>query len=97
MSQIDSEIHALRARIKALEEQKAIHVEKAEKERAFPLEALGDIIQEKKMQIGRNSYSKSPPLARFYDQEKVGYLEPIFNMLVNIQKRLEALENGTRD
>ena len=92
MSQIDSEIHALRARIKALEEQ-----EKAEKERAFPLEALGDIIQEKKMQIGRNSYSKSLPLARFYDQEKVGYLEPIFNMLVDIQKRLEALENGTRD
>jgi hypothetical protein len=61
------------------------------------LERLGDIIQEKKMQIERNSYSKSLPLARFYDQEKVGYLEPIFNMLVDIQKRVEALENGTRD
>lgn len=94
MSQIDSEIHALRTRIKALEEQKAIRVEKAEKERAFPLETLRDIIQEKKWQIERNSYSKSLPLARFYDQEKVGYLEPIFNMLVDIQKRLEALENA---
>ena len=94
MSAIDSEIHALRARINALEQQKAIRVEKAEKERAFPLEALEAIIQEKKMQIGRNSYSKSVPLARFYDQEKVAFLEPIFNMLVDIQKRLEVLENA---
>ena len=97
MTEIDSEIYALRARINALEEQKAIRVEKAEKERAFPLDALEKIIHLKKQQIERNSYSKSLPLARFYDQEKIGYLEPIFNMLVDIQKRLEALENGTRD
>jgi hypothetical protein len=94
MSAIDSEIHALRARIKALEEQKAIRVEKAEKESVFPLKTLGDIIQEKKMQIERNSYSKSVPLAGFYDREKVAFLEPIFNMLIDIQKRLEVLENA---
>jgi hypothetical protein len=39
-----------------------------------------------------NSYSKSLPLARFYDQEKVGYLEPILDALKNIQERLDALE-----
>jgi predicted nucleic acid-binding Zn-ribbon protein len=33
MSEIDSEIHTLRARINALEEQKAVRAEKAEKER----------------------------------------------------------------
>jgi hypothetical protein len=31
-------------------------------------------------------------LARFYDQEKVAMLEPILNMLVDIQMRLDALE-----
>jgi len=59
--------------------------------KAFPLKTLETIIDEKRKQIGR-AYSKSIPLARFYDQEKLGYLEPIFNMLKNIHERLEVLE-----
>jgi hypothetical protein len=43
--------------------------------------------------IERNSYSKSIPLAKFYDKEKVAFLEPIFIMLKNIQERLDVLEN----
>jgi hypothetical protein len=33
-------------------------------------------------------------LARFYDEEKVAMMEPIFNMLKDIQQRLTVLEQG---
>lgn len=92
MSQLDVELNALRSRIAMLEEQKRIESETASEKKAFPLKTLEAIIDGKKKQIERNSYSKSIPLARFYDQEKVEFLEPIFNMLKNIQDRLEALE-----
>ena len=92
MSQLDSELNALRQRLEALEEQKRIQVEIALEKKAFPLKTLEEIIDAKRIQIERNSYSKSIPLARFYDQEKLAYLEPIFNMLKNIQERLEVLE-----
>jgi len=77
-----------------LEKQKKAENEiKAAKE-ANPLATLGQIIEEKKEQINRNSYSKSIPLARFYDEEKVAMMEPIFNMLKDIQQRLTVLEQG---
>jgi hypothetical protein len=92
MSQLDSELNTLRIRLATLEQQKRIESETASEKKAFPLKTLEGIIDEKRKQIERNSYSKSLPLARFYDQEKVSFLEPIFNMLKNIQERLEALE-----
>ena len=92
MSQLDSELNTLRIRLAALEEQKRIESETASQKKAFPLKTLEGIIDEKRNQINRNSYSKSIPLARFYDQEKLAFLEPIFNMLKNIQERLDALE-----
>jgi hypothetical protein len=92
MSQIDNELNLLKQRLAALEEQKRIETEKEAEKKANPMRVLEEIIDEKKKQIQRDTYSKSLPLARFYDQEKVAMLEPIFNMLVDIQKRLDALE-----
>ena len=92
MSQFDSELNALRIRLATLEEQKRIESETASDKKAFPLKTLEGIIDEKRKLIERNSYSKSIPMARFYDQEKVAFLEPIFNMLKNIQERLDSLE-----
>ena len=92
MSQLDAELNSLRLRLAALEEQRRVELEKASEKKAFPLKVLEEIIHEKKLQIQRNSYSKSLPLARFYDQEKVTYLEPILDALKNIQERLDALE-----
>jgi len=92
MSQLDSELNALRIRLATLEEQKRIESEATSEKKAFPLKALEGIIDEKRKRIERNSYSKSLPLARFYDQEKVEFLEPIFNMLKSIKERLDALE-----
>jgi hypothetical protein len=77
-----------------LEKQKRAEDELKAAKEANPLATLGQIIDEKKQQISRNSYSKSKPLARYYDMEKVAIMEPIFNMLKDIQQRLEVLEQG---
>jgi hypothetical protein len=61
--------------------------------KAFPLKAFEGIIDEHRNRIDRNSYSKSLPLAKFYDQEKLAFLEPILNALKDMQERLEVLEN----
>jgi len=92
MSQLDSEIKAIRARLNALEEQKQVEEKLALEKKNFPLKTLEDIINEKRIQVEHNRYSKSLPLARFYDLEKIGYLEPILDALKNIQERLNALE-----
>ena len=92
MSQIDSELNALRIRLASLEAQKQIETKKTLEQKTYPLKTLEGIIDEKKKIIERNSYSKSIPLARFYDQEKVAFLEPILNALKDIQERLEILE-----
>jgi hypothetical protein len=89
MNQLDIEIEVHRNRIAYLEKQKEAELKK----KTVPLETLEAIIDGKKKQIENNRYSKSLPLARFYDQEKVGYLEPILDALKNIQERLDALEN----
>jgi hypothetical protein len=94
MSNIDSELTLLRQKIEMLEKQKRAEEELKAMKEANSLATLGQIIEEKKQQISRNSYSKSIPLARFYDEEKVAMMEPIFNMLKDIQQRLEVLEQG---
>ena len=92
MSHLDSELNSLRLRLVALEEQKQIETEIASEKKAFPLKTLEEFIDIKKQQVQNNRYSKSVPLARFYDQEKLEYLQPILTALKNIQERLEALE-----
>jgi len=95
MSSLDTELIALRYRLAELEKEKEKQALEEKVKKAFPLKTLGDIIDEKKQRIVRNCYSKSIPLARYYDQEKVDFLEPIFNMLKNIQDRLDIIEQKT--
>ena len=93
MTDINSEINFLHLRLALLEKQKQTTLEKRKQIETEPMIILEDIINKKRQQIDRNSYSKNIPLARFYDQETLGFLEPIFYMLKNIQERLEILEN----
>lgn len=86
MNTIDSELSLLRQKLEALEAERQL--EKVDN----PLKVLHSIIDNKKKVIEKNSYSKSVPLARFYDQEKVEMMEPIYNMLKNLLERVEALE-----
>ena len=76
----------------SVDEQRRIKSEKKEEAKAL-IKTLEAIVNAKRKQIEQNSYSKSIPLARFYDQEKLAFLEPIANLLKNIEGRLDALEN----
>jgi hypothetical protein len=92
MSQLEAELRLLRQRMAYLETQKIAELEKELQKKAHALQILENFISEKKQRIQENRYSRSVPLAAYYDSEKVAFLEPILNVLKDFQKRLEALE-----
>ena len=93
MSSVTEEIQQLQVRILELEKQKK---EKDESDKKTSIEhnfkVINDVLTEKKTAINNNRYSKSVPLARYYDQELVTRLEAIYNILQNIDERLKKLE-----
>jgi hypothetical protein len=82
----------LKKAINKLDQETEIQDENELKKKENPLNTLKDIIDEKKDKVERNSYSKSVPFARGYDIEKLGYLESIYNMLRDLNERVENLE-----
>jgi hypothetical protein len=94
MSQIDSELRLLRQRLAHLEEQQLVEIKKELQKKAHALQFLENFIEEKKDRIRQNRYSRSVPLAAYYDGEKIAFLEPILNVLKDFQLRLEALESA---
>jgi hypothetical protein len=94
MSQIDSELRLLRQRLAHLEEQQLAEIKKELQKKAHALQFLENFIEEKKDRIRQNRYSRSVPLAAYYDGEKIAFLEPILNILKDFQTRLEALESA---
>lgn len=93
MSSVTEEIQQLQLRILELEKQKK---EKDENNNKTSLDhnfkVINDVLTEKKNAIINNRYSKSVPLARYYDQELVTHLEAIYNVLQIVDERLKKLE-----
>ena len=93
MSSVTEEIQQLQLRILELEKQKQ---KKEESDKKTSIEhnfkVINDVLTEKKTAINNNRYSKSVPLARYYDQELVTHLEAIYNILQIVDKRLKKLE-----
>ena len=95
MSNIDSELILLRQKIEMLEKQKKAEDEMKAAKEANPLATLGQIIEAKKQQISRNRRKdRFDHLIYYNDEGNVAMLEPIFNMLKDIQQRLTVLEQG---
>ena len=93
MSSVTEEIQQLQVRILELEKQKK---EKDESDKKTSIDhnfkVINDVLTEKKTAINNNRYSKSVPLAKYYDQELVTHLEAIYNILQIVDKRLKKLE-----
>lgn len=96
MSQIDLELRLLRQRLAYLEQQKITELERELQKKAHALQLLENLINEKKERIEKNRYSRSVPIAAYYDSEKIAFLEPILNVLKDFQGRLEALEAASK-
>jgi len=94
MSSVPEEIQQLQLRILELEKQKK---EKDESDKKTSIDhnfkVINDLLTEKKTAIINNRYSKSVPLARYYDQELVTHLESIYNILQIVDERLKKLED----
>ena len=93
MSSVTEEIRQLQLRILELEKQQK---EKYEIDKKTSIDhnfkVINDVLTEKKTAINNNRYSKSVPLARYYDQELVTHLEAIHNILQIVDERLKKLE-----
>jgi len=94
MSSVTEEIQQLQVRILELEKQKK---EKDESDKKTSIDhnfkVINNLLTEKKTDIINNRYSKSVPLARYYDQELVTHLEAIYNILQIVDERLKKLED----
>ena len=93
MSSVTEEIRQLQLRILELEKQQK---EKDEIDKKTSIDhnfkVINDVLTEKKTAISNNRYSKSVPLARYYDQELVTRLEAVYNILQIVDERLKKLE-----
>jgi hypothetical protein len=93
MSSYTDEIQKLQLRILELEKQKKEKDESDKKTSIYHnFNVINDVLSEKKTAINNNRYSKSVPLARYYDQELVTHLEAIYNILQIVDERLKNLE-----
>lgn len=95
MCSITEEIQQLQLKLNELEKQKK---EKEENDKKTSIDynfgVINNLLNEKKTKITNNRYSKSVPLARYYDQELVTHLEAIYNILQVLNERLDKLENN---
>ena len=93
MSSVTEEIRQLQLRILELEKQQK---EKDEIDKKTSIDhnfkVINDVLSEKKTAINNNRYSKSVPLARYYEQELVTHLEAVYNILQIVDERLKKLE-----
>ena len=93
MSSVTEEIKQLQLRMLELEKQKK---EKDESDKKtlinYNFKVIDDVLTEKKSAINNNKYSKSVPLARYYDEQLVTRLEAIYNILQIVDARLKKLE-----
>ena len=95
MNLITEEIQQLQLKLNELEKQKKEKEENDKKSSIdYNFEVINNLLNEKKTAITNNRYSKSIPLARYYDQELVTHLEAIYNILQVFNKRLDKLENN---
>ena len=93
MSSIPDEIQNLQLRILELEKQKKENDENHKKISIdYNFNVINDMLYEKKTAINNNRYSKSVPLAKYYDQELVKHLEAVYNILHIIDERLKKIE-----
>jgi hypothetical protein len=91
MSKLDSELNTLRIRLATLEEQKRIESETASAAKEFPMKALEGVIE--MYRSVREGHSNKFQNERYrYSREKLSFLQPILDVLKNINERLEVLE-----
>ena len=93
MTSISEEIQQLQLRILELEkQQKGLEENDKKTSIEYNFKVLNNLLNEKKTNVANDRYSKSVPLARYYDQQLVTHLEAIHNILQIVDERLKKLE-----
>jgi hypothetical protein len=91
MSHLDEDIAAMRLKLAALEEQKRLEAKLAAEKKPNPLKRLETIVNQTKKSIETFEHRKQWH-ERVHACQRVADLEPILEMLTQIQTRLDVLE-----
>ena len=84
----------LRARVAELEaaEAAAAAAKAAAEKKAKAMERLQAILTEKNQALVRNSYSKSVPLAAYYDRQHATLIDTLIDIISGLHTRIAQLE-----
>lgn len=95
MNSVTNEIQQLQLKIAELEKKQKENDENHKKTSLdHNFKVINNLLETKKTDIKNNKYSKSVPLARYYDQELVTHLEAIYNILQVLNNKILELENN---
>jgi hypothetical protein len=95
MTSISEEIQQLHLRLLELEnQQKELDENDKKTSIEYNFKVINNVLNEKKTNIANDRYSKSLPLARYYDQQLVTHLDAIYNILQIVDERLKKLEKN---
>jgi len=92
-----NEIERLKLMVIELERQKK---EKEDNDKRCSLEynfsIINELLSDRKTAIKNNSYPKSVPLARYYDEQLVKHLEATYNILRIMEDRMQKMEQNCK-
>jgi hypothetical protein len=96
MSRFDDEIQLLKLRISELEKQKKEEEEcfNIKESIDYNFKIISDVLNNKKIAIKNNKYTKSSTISKILDQELIRRLEAIYNILQILDNRLSDVENN---
>ena len=96
MSRFNDEIQLLQLRILELEKQKKEEEEcfNIKESIEYNFKIISDVLNNKKIAIKNNKYTKSSTISKILDQEHVKHLEAIYNILHILDNRISDLENN---
>ena len=93
MTSVSEEMQQLQLRIIEFEtQQKELEENDKKTSIEYNFKVLNNLLNEKKTNVANDRYSKSVPLARYYDQQLVTHLDAIYNILHIVDDRLKKLE-----
>lgn len=93
MEDINQEITSLKQKLEALEYNKKLIEEHNKKTNVdLNLNILDQSIKKREDKIRGNNYSKSYVVAKFVDRDMIPPLQSIYNLLHNLNERVENLE-----
>lgn len=92
MNELENQIIELKLKLERLEQEKHNRLEHEKKEIHYNFNILNNEINKRKTKVQNDQYSKSCIGNKFIDRDMILPLESIYNILIDLNKRITKLE-----